>query len=112
MDILRRNPPDASFGSGNNNPQGACTTPSARRPLDHRGTDTVVFHDPLAVAVPFAPELVTWQRVHLGVELCEAGRFGRTYAREDGRWPHAIACESDPTAFFRHYYALAGLSPP
>lgn len=77
-----------------------------------RGTDTVVFHDPLAVAVPFAPELVTWQRVHLGVELCEAGRFGRTYAREDGRWPHAIACESDPTAFFRHYYALAGLSPP
>jgi hypothetical protein len=59
MDILRRNPPDASFGSGNNNPQGACTTPCARRPLDHRGTDTVV----ILLARRRANSILTPQRI-------------------------------------------------
>jgi purine nucleosidase len=65
----------------------------------------VVFHDPLAAAVIFDPELCTYQRGAIEVELTSDRAAGMTYwtPNESGR--HVVATSVDSARFFSHYFA-------
>jgi purine nucleosidase len=60
-----------------------------------RGTPGMVLHDPLAVAVAFAPDLVVWERVRLVVDASGATR------RADGPPNCRIAGRVDVARFLR-----------
>ena len=70
----------------------------------------LVFHDPLAAAVIFEPELCTYQSGEAKVELCEEGRVGLTsWTPSEGQEKgHKIATTVDEKAFFSHYREVVG----
>lgn len=68
----------------------------------------LTFHDPLAAACIFAPDLCRWQRGRISVELASSDRAGLTAWRPDPDGPHEIAVDVDPEAYFRHFFATLG----
>lgn len=69
--------------------------------------DRVTFHDPLAAAWIFAPELVRLREGVVKVSLNEP-TLGWT-AFEPAKTPaHEVACEVDVAAFFEHYFNILG----
>ena len=70
----------------------------------------IVFHDPLAAAVIFSPDLVQTQAGLVEIELQDTKLRGLT------RWqpqaaaqnPHRVATSVDPAAFFTHYFDVVG----
>ncbi|MCL6613870.1 MAG: nucleoside hydrolase [Firmicutes bacterium] len=67
----------------------------------------VVFHDPLAAAVLFAPEICRYERGTVSVELENRPLAGLTHWEPGGEEaPHRIAVDVDPEAFFAHYFAV------
>jgi purine nucleosidase len=74
-----------------------------------RHTEAITFHDPLAAALIFQPDLCLTEDVHIKVELNNPHLLGLTYPRHDlEARPHEIAVTVDPAAFFAHYYAVVG----
>lgn len=70
-----------------------------------RRTDVITFHDPLAAVSLFAPEVLTYERGHVEVELAPAEVAGRTRWRANGEGaPHEVAAEVDPEAFFAAFF--------
>jgi purine nucleosidase len=75
-----------------------------------RGTSAITFHDPLAAAIVFEPELCGYQEGLVTVEtqseaLAGLTRFQRS---KDTAPPHRVAVEVDSEAFFRHYFEVVG----
>ncbi|MCC7494215.1 MAG: nucleoside hydrolase [Fimbriimonadaceae bacterium] len=68
----------------------------------------ITFHDPLAAACLFAPQLCTWRhgtvRVDLRSDLVPA--LTHFAAAPDGR--HQVAATVDSAAFFDHYFGVTG----
>ncbi|MGQ9780366.1 MAG: nucleoside hydrolase [Bacillota bacterium] len=63
----------------------------------------VVFHDPLAAAVLFAPDICHYEQGRVSVAL----ETGLTRWEPDGEEaPHRIAVDVDPEAFFAHYFGV------
>ena len=69
-----------------------------------RHAPRVTFHDPLAAAVIFEPDLCVYQSGQVEVETCSEMLRGHTrwHAREDG--PHQIALEVDAEKFYQSYF--------
>lgn len=69
-------------------------------------SDTVTYHDPLAAAVIFRPELCEWRRGRVEVELVEERYRGATTfdASDDASAPHEVAVSVDPDGFFTELF--------
>jgi purine nucleosidase len=70
---------------------------------------TVTFHDPLAAATIYRPDLCTMSRGTVTVELDSRRLAGMTHFDAGGDdAPHRIAVEVDPKRFFAEYFAVTG----
>ena len=69
--------------------------------------DKVVFHDPLAAAVIFEPDICRYQKGLCSVELCNPEEQGMTVWNPNSEEkPHRIAVDVDPKRFFDHYFSV------
>ena len=64
-------------------------------------TDTVTFHDPLAAATLFEPEICHYQSGHIEIEIADSKQFGFT------RWNAASSDDSGANADAVHQIAVA-----
>jgi len=67
----------------------------------------VVFHDPLAAAVIFDPEICTYQTGKVDVELGSTRTQGMTHWTPGEGQMHQIAVGVDKDRFFEHYLSVA-----
>lgn len=77
----------------------------------HGRTD-VTYHDPLAAACIFRPELCQWTRGRVAVELASTRLAGHTHLDPAADGPHEVALGVDPAAFFAEYFAVVGAQAP
>ena len=73
-----------------------------------RERDEIVFHDPLAAATVFAPELCAFERGRVEVELGSERLRGFTHWARDPEGPHEVALGVDPERFFEHFFSPFG----
>jgi purine nucleosidase len=68
--------------------------------------DTITYHDPLAAAAIFRPELCEWRRGRVSVELTSPRYRGATAfdASPDGDPAHEVALDVDPVGFFTELF--------
>lgn len=66
----------------------------------------VTFHDPLAATCIFKPELCTWTRGTVEVELDSRRLEGLTHFAKDEKGPHEVAEKVDADAFFTEYFGV------
>jgi inosine-uridine nucleoside N-ribohydrolase len=72
-----------------------------------RTSDSITFHDPLAAASIFEPNLCRFERGSVEIELLSERLRGMTYwtpAALDSR--HEVAMQVDSTMFFEHYFSI------
>lgn len=70
-----------------------------------RERDSIVFHDPLAAALVFAPELCRYAQGRITVELQSTRLAGFTHwDPAGGVGPHRVACSVEAEGFFDHYF--------
>jgi inosine-uridine nucleoside N-ribohydrolase len=67
---------------------------------------TVTFHDPLAAVSIFNPQVCTYTRGEVQVELPSPQLAGMTYFRADPAGPHEVALQVDAGAFFDEYFGV------
>jgi inosine-uridine nucleoside N-ribohydrolase len=73
---------------------------------------TITFHDPLAAATIFDPQLCSFAHGTVEVELASERLGGLTYWTPGGDdAPHAVALEVDAPRFFEHYFSVFGGTP-
>ena len=65
----------------------------------------VTFHDPLAAATIFAPEICDYQSGQAIVEIADARHFGFTDWQARAGGPHQIAISVDAARFFQFYFS-------
>lgn len=69
----------------------------------------ITFHDPLAGAVIFEPDLCGYEEGRVEVETASPRLAGLTHWNPDAEEkPHRVAVEVDPDRFFDHYFAIVG----
>jgi len=83
--------------------------PMAEIWLQHAGS--VVFHDPLAAAVIFEPQICGFANGKVEVELTSDRASGMTYWTADENGLHTAATTVDRTAFFEHYFQIVTGNP-
>ncbi|MFL5805501.1 MAG: nucleoside hydrolase [Roseiflexaceae bacterium] len=67
----------------------------------------ITFHDPLAAATIFDPQVCTFTRGTVEVELVSPRLGGLTFWRPGGDAPpHEVALEVDRERFFEHYFSV------
>jgi purine nucleosidase len=66
----------------------------------------VLFHDPLAAACIFEPQLIQFSRGTVRVELQDEQLAGRTILEADDAGPHQVGQSVDSQAFFKHYFSI------
>ena len=70
-----------------------------------RGKSEMTFHDPLAAALIFAPELCETERQHIEADTSNSRTQGQTFFDPNAaEKPHEIAVSVDAPAFFQHYF--------
>lgn len=67
---------------------------------------TIVFHDPLAAAALFEPELCTYEAGRVEVELGSPRTAGITHWEPHPDGPHRIALGVDAERFFARYFSV------
>ena len=67
-------------------------------------TDQVTFHDPLAAAPIFAPDICTFTRCSVDVETASPRVRGMTYFAPDEEGPHESALAVDPPKYWDHLF--------
>lgn len=87
------------------------TAPLLRPVLDFadvwfQHTGGITYHDPLAAAVVFRPEICTFTRGTVQVELTSPALAGYNHWRADPNGPHEVALEVDKQAFFAEYFSV------
>jgi purine nucleosidase len=74
-----------------------------------KGRHAITFHDPLAAAVLFAPDLCRYRTGLVTVETKSETLAGLTSFRpQESEAPHRVAVGVDPEAFFQHYFSVVG----
>lgn len=74
-----------------------------------RQAETITFHDPLAAAVIFEPEICQYQDGKVEVELLSRRVLGMTHFEPNAdEKPHRVARDVDANRFFDHYFSVAG----
>ncbi len=72
-----------------------------------RQTPQITFHDPLAAALIFAPELCQTERQRVEVDTSHSRTQGQTFFEPNaGEKPHEIAVSVEAPAFFQHYFEV------
>ena len=76
-------------------------------------SERVTFHDPLAAACVFEPDICTYRDGEVTVECRGPEHLGWTEFRPaDGPGaPHRIAVDVDAKRFFEHYFSIVGGTP-
>ncbi len=75
-----------------------------------QGKSEMTFHDPLAAAMIFAPELGKTEPQRIEVETSGSRTQGQTFFDPSAaEKPHEIAVSVDPAAFFQHYFDIVTL---
>lgn len=69
------------------------------------GAGHVTFHDPLAAAAIFEPQLCGYRQGRVRVSM-QAPTSGYTVFAKDDHGPHAVAETVDSKAFFEHYFGV------
>jgi purine nucleosidase len=73
------------------------------------GSSHIAFHDPLAAAGLFEPDLCTYAPGVVSVETRSETLAGLThFQRRESEARHHIAIDVNPDAFFRHYFSVVG----
>jgi purine nucleosidase len=73
------------------------------------GSSHITFHDPLAAAALFAPDLCNYASGLVTVETRSEALAGLTHFERRASEPqHSIAIEVNSDAFFRHYFDIVG----
>jgi purine nucleosidase len=67
---------------------------------------SICFHDPLAAAVIFAPELIGEEAGQVEVELASPRVLGMTHWEPRAGGPHQVAVEVEPKRFFEYYLGV------
>lgn len=70
--------------------------------------DHLTFHDPLAAALLFAPNLCGYQKGTISTVIEPGPLEGMTRWQPDPNGPHEIAATVQTEAFFEHYFATTG----
>ena len=73
-----------------------------------RSRPEVTFHDPLAAVSIFAPDVCTYTRGQVAVELQSTELAGMTFFRPDLAGPHEVALGVDAAGFFADYFGVTG----
>lgn len=74
-----------------------------------RRADRITFHDPLAAALIFEPDICEYQDGRADIELTSEKLHGMTHWSTDVKpKPHTIALHVDPARFFDHYFDVVG----
>jgi len=68
--------------------------------------DHVTFHDPLAAATIFDPEICQYKTGTVEIELADPNLLGKTRWTPDAAGGHQAALGVDPNRFFRHYFSM------
>jgi inosine-uridine nucleoside N-ribohydrolase len=82
---------------------GALDTVADMAEVFFRDRDEITFHDPLAAACVFEPDICAYKRGRVRVEVDEAPLLGQTLFRESEDGPHLVAQEVDVERFFKRY---------
>ncbi|WP_308637228.1 nucleoside hydrolase [Paenibacillus silvisoli] len=72
----------------------------------------MTFHDPLAAACLFEPELCEYERGAIEVDYIHTETLGKmTFHKSSDASPHEIAATVNRERFFEHYFAITGRKP-
>ncbi|MGV3615933.1 MAG: nucleoside hydrolase [Fimbriimonas sp.] len=98
-------PPDAIRERFANGPQSVIL-PMATKWFEH--ADRITFHDPLAAALLFEPDLCTYQRgdVHSPIYGEAHEQMGHTIFSASANGPHEVADTVDVNRFLGHYFEI------
>lgn len=66
---------------------------------------SITFHDPLAAATIFDPELCRFAAGNVGIELDEPKQRGLTRWQAGAAGPHQVAESVDPERYFHHFFS-------
>jgi purine nucleosidase len=66
----------------------------------------VTFHDPLAAVSIFEPEVCSYTRGQVEVELASPRLGGMTYFSEQAGGPHEVALGVNADGFFNAYFGI------
>jgi len=69
-------------------------------------SNRIIFHDPLAAAVIFDPDICVFKRGTVEIELESSRLKGFTHWKEDPDGIHEVALEVDSNRFFEHYFSI------
>jgi len=73
------------------------------------GRNAITFHDPLAGAAIFEPQLCDYADGEVTIETVSPSLSGLTsFNRRAEQKPHRIAVDVRPAAFFEHYFGVVG----
>ncbi len=88
---------------------GPLTPVAAMAEVWFRHASIVTFHDPLAAALIFDPDLCKTEAARVEVDLQSGRALGQTLLVNDGpHKPHHVAKSVHAEAFFQHYFAIVG----
>ena len=73
-----------------------------------RRSEVMTFHDPLAAALIFEPDLCAYATGEVAIELADPQLAGMTHWREGDGGPHTIATAVERDRFFDHYFRICG----
>jgi purine nucleosidase len=68
----------------------------------------LTFHDPLAGATIFQPDLCTYERGQVKVDLSDGKTKGATLFTADANGPHEVAKEVNAERFLEHFFQVTG----
>lgn len=71
-----------------------------------RRTDKVIFHDPLAAALIFEPDLCTYRQGVVTVDIHSRQAEGTTLFKESKNGPHTVAHDVDAQKFIDHFFTV------
>jgi purine nucleosidase len=66
----------------------------------------VTFHDPLAAASIFVPDLCTYKTGRVTVSLNEPTLGWTVFNERSEEKPHEVAAQVDSQRFFEHYFSV------
>lgn len=74
-------------------------------PIHSGSAQGITFHDPLAAACIFEPDLCRYKQGHVRVLLHDP-TAGWTVFRDQADGPHTVAAQVDAGRFFEHYFSV------
>ncbi len=75
----------------------------------YRRAEHITFHDPLAAACVFEPDLCTYRTGRVTMDLTKGATYGVTLFEEEPDGPHRVARDVDAARFFDHYFSVTAV---